>query len=62
MITASPSDPNVSIIGPILVKTSPKNGADGPNNIDTNSETATINDSNLVASHNQYFTFSKRSI
>ena len=44
MITAKPSDPNVAIIGSKFVKTLPKNGAEGPNKIETNTETATIKD------------------
>ena len=46
----------------ILTKTLPKNGAAGPNNIDTNTETATISARSLVAYHNQPFIFSKISI
>lgn len=61
-MTASPSDPNVVITGSILTRTLPKNGAVGPNNIDTNIETATIKAKSLVASHNQPFIFPKRSI
>jgi len=62
MITARPSDPSVAITGSIFVKTLPKNGAEGPNNMDTNIETATTRPRSLVASHNQPFIFSKRSI
>ena len=46
----------------ILTKTLPKNGAAGPNNIDTNTETATISARSLVASHNQPFIFYNRYI
>ena len=60
-MTANPSDPSVSITGPKFVITLPKNGAAGPNNIDTNTESATISARSLVASHNQPFIFSNRS-
>ena len=62
MITASPSEPRVAITGSMLVRTLPKNGAVGPNNIDTKTETATTNANNFVASHNQELIFCKRSI
>ena len=55
MITAKPSDPNVAIIGSKFVRTPPKNAVEGPNKIETNTETATIKAKILVASHNQYF-------
>jgi len=62
MITAKPSDPSVAITGSRLVRTLPKNGAEGPNKIETNTETATIKAKSLVASHNQRFILSTRSI
>ena len=62
MITAKPSDPNVAITGSIFVRTLPKNVAVGPNKIETSTETATTKAKSLVASHNQPFIFSKRSI
>ena len=62
MMTARPSDPNVAITGSIFVRTLPKNGAEGPNKIETRIETATIKPRSLVASNSQCFTFSKRSI
>ena len=62
MMTANPSDPSVSITGPRFVITLPKNGAEGPNKTETNTETATIKAKILVASHNQRFILSTRSI
>ena len=62
MITAKPSDPNVAITGSIFVRTLPKNGAVGPNKIETSTETATTKAKSLVASHNQPFIFPKKSI
>ena len=62
MMTARPSDPNVAITGSIFVRTLPKNGAEVPNKIETNTETATIKAKSLVASHNQRFILSTRSI
>ena len=55
MITAKPSDPNVAITGSIFVRTLPKNGAVGPNKIETSTETATTKAKSLVASHNLLF-------
>ena len=62
MMTANPSDPSVSITGPKFVITLPKNGAEGPNKTETSTETATIKAKILVASHNQRFILSTRSI
>jgi len=62
MMTPKPSDPSVSITGPKFVITLPKNGAEGPNKTETSIETATIKAKSLVASHNQRFILSTRSI
>jgi len=62
MITAKPSDPNMLITDSIFVRTLPKNGAEGPNKIDTSTETETTKAKSLVASHNHLFTLSIRSI
>ena len=61
-MTANPSDPSVSITGPKFVRTLPKNGAEGPNKTETSTETATIKAKSLVASHNQRYILSTRSI
>ena len=62
MITASPSDPKLSITGSMFVRTLPKNGAVGPNKIETRTETATTRARSLVASHNHPLILSIRSI
>lgn len=62
IITAKPSEPRVAITGSMFPRTLPKNGAEGPNKMETNTETATTKAKSLVASHNHFLILSRRSI